>query len=259
MLEYLPANEDVIALRCGGTLQRAELEGFMDRLEASLAAHDRTHFYAEIVDFSGVETDGLGDLMKRSAVYFQNLRRIGRVGIVADQSWIRWATKLEGALLPHVSYETFDSSERDLALAWVQGERAHPHGAAIRIIDTDRPDVLAFAMDGHVDRAEMDAVTAHFLSAIEGKTKIRMLGRIGDIGGFEMSGLFTGDYFAMKRTFLERMERYAIIGGPAWLRTTLNALAPLFKVEIRHFDTQEEDAAWSWLGARPTGERTLVD
>lgn len=259
MLEYLPSNDDVIALRCGGKLQKGELEGFMDRLEASLAKRDHTHLYAEVVDFSGMETDGLGDLMKRSALYFQNLDRIGRVGIVADQSWIRWATKLESALLPHVSYETFESSERDVAFAWVQGERTHPHGAAIRIIDTDRADVLAFAMDGHVDKAEMEAVTAHFLSAIEGKARISMLGRIGDIGGFEMSGLFTGDFFAMKRTFLERMERYAVVGGPAWLRTTLNTLAPLFKVEIRHFDAREEEAAWSWLGARPTGERTLVD
>ena len=44
----------------------------------------------------------------------------------------------------------------------------------------------------------------------------------------------------MKRGFLERMERYALVGEPGWLRTTLNTLAPLFKAEIRHFGEDEE-------------------
>ena len=259
MLEYLPSNEDVIAIRCGGRLERAELEAYMDRLEAAFARRDRTHLFAEVVDFSGLDTDGLGNLMKRSAVWFRNLDRIGRVAIVADQSWIRWAAKLESAMLPHVAYETFESAERDRAWAWVQGETDHPHGPAFTVIETDRPDVLAFEIDGNLGKKELDAASAHFLGAVEGKERIRMLGRIRRLGGIEAGGLLTGDFFAMKRSFLERMDRYAIVGGPAWLRSTLNSLAPLFRVEIRHFEADEEAEAWSWIGARPVSARTLFD
>lgn len=259
MLEYLPSNEDVIAIRCGGRLERAELEDYMDRLEAALARRERTHLFAEIVNFTGLDTNGLGELMKRSTVWFRNLERIGRVAIVADQSWIRWAAQLESALLPHVSYETFESDERERAWAWVQGETEHPHGPAFRIIETDRPNALAFEINGRLDKAELDAVSAHYLHAAEGQDRVRVLGRIRHLGGFEPAGLMSGDFFAMKRSFLERMERYAVVGGPAWLRTTLNSLAPLFKVEIRHFEAEEEAEAWSWLGARPVSERTLFD
>ena len=181
------------------------------------------------------------------------------MAIVADQSWIRWAANLESALLPHVSYETFESAERDRAWAWVQGEAEIPHGPAFKIIETDRPDAMAFEIDGHLAKAELERVTAHFLQALEGKDRIRMLGRIRRLDGLQPTGLLSGDYFAMKRSFLERMDRYAIVGGPAWLRTTLNSLAPLFKVEIRHFELEQEDEAWAWIGARPVSERNLFD
>jgi hypothetical protein len=259
MLEYLPSKEDVIAIRCGGKLKRAELETYMDRLEASLAQREQTHLFAEVVEFGGLDTDGLGNLMKRSAVWFRNLDRVGRVAIVADQSWIRWAAKLESAVLPHVSYETFESDERERAWAWVQGETDRPHGPALRIIETDRPEALAFEIDGHLDKGELDAASAHFVRAVEGLDRVRVLGRIRRLDGFEASGLLSGDFFAMKRSFLERMERYAIVGGPSWLKATLNSLGPLFRVEIRHFAAEEEAEAWSWIGAKPVSERTLFD
>ena len=258
MLEYLDTRPDVIAIRCGGRLGRNELAGYVDRLEAALAANQRTHLYAEVIDFSGFETDGFGDLVKRSAAWFRQLERVGRVAIVADQSWVRWAARVESALLPHVRYETFESAERDRALAWVQGEIESPHGPAFRIIETDRENVIAFQIDGHIDKAELDAVTAHFLREVEGRQKVRVLGRIRRLGGFEMSGLLTSDFFAMKRGFLEKIERYAVVGGPPWLRTTLNAMAPLFRIEIRHFAADEEAEAWSWLGAAPISEHRLA-
>jgi len=258
MLEYLRSNEDVIAIRCGGKLTTAELEAYMDRLETSLKQNDKTHLYAEIVDFSGFETERFGDLLKRSPAYFRDLDRIGRVAIVADQGWIRWVARIESAILPYVSYETFEVSQRERALAWVQGELPHPRGAAIKVIETDRPDVFAFEIDGPVGEAELDAISAHFLQAIEGQGRVRMLGRIRRLTGFEIGGLLTGDYFAMKRRFLERMERYALVGGPDWMRTMLKILAPLFKAEIRHFEEDEEAEAWAWIGARPVAERTLV-
>jgi hypothetical protein len=259
MLEYLPSPEDVIAIRCGGKLSHVELEDYVDRLEASIAARDKTHLYAEIVDFSGFEMDRFAELAKRGGFWFRNLEKVGRVGIVADQNWVRWLAKAESAVLPHVSYETFDSAERDRAMAWVKGEMEAPHGSAIKIIETDQPDVFGFEIDGHAAKAELDAVSKHFLKAMEGKDKVRFLGRIKELGGFQLSGLLTGDYFAVKREALHRLERYALVGGPAWLRTMLNTMAPMFKAEIRHFEAEDEAAAWEWLGAHPVSERALVD
>lgn len=258
MLEYLPSKDDVIAVRCSGKLGHDEMLGYVERIETSVAARGKTHLFAEVVDFSGFELDRFAELIKRSGFWFRSLDKVGRVAIVADQAWIRWLAKAESAILPRVTYETFDSTERDRAMAWIEGGLEAPHGAAFKIIETDNPDVFGFEIDGHAAKAELDAISAHFRKAMENKDKVRFLGRIKEMGGFQLSGLLTGDYFALKREALERLERYAVVGGPAWLRTMLGTLAPMFKAEIRHFELEDEEAAWEWLGARPVSERTLV-
>ena len=103
MLEYLPSNEDVIAIRCGGTLERGELQALMDRLDAALDARPKTHLYGEVVDFSALDTGGLGEMVKRGGRHLTKLDRFGRVAVVADQSWIRH----------------FDPDREDEALAWI--------------------------------------------------------------------------------------------------------------------------------------------
>lgn len=258
MLDYLPSNDDVIAIRCGGRLEQAEIQSYMDKIEASFAARDKTHLYAEVVDFSGFDTDRFVETLKRSGAWFRNLDKVGRVGIVADQDWVRWLARAESAVMPHFSYEIFDSAERDRALAWVEGRLDSPHSAAIKVIETDQPHVFGFEIDGHAGKVELDAVSVYFLKALDGKDKVRFLGRIRDLSGFQIGGLISGDYFAMKREALARLERYAVVGGPAWLRTLLNTLSPMFKAEIRHFELDDEDAAWAWLGARPVSEKVLV-
>ena len=45
------------------------------------------------------------------------------VAVVADQAWVRVGTRLESALLPFISYQTFLPEEREEALAWVRGDR----------------------------------------------------------------------------------------------------------------------------------------
>lgn len=258
MIEYLDSAPDVLAVRCVGRLDQAEIQDCLERLEAALDARPKTHVFAEVASFEGLGLDALASSLKWTGEWLRRLDRFGRVAIVADQSWIRWMAKLESAVLPHVSYETFDSNERERALAWVEGRIETPHAPAIRIIETDRDNAFAFEIDGHAGKTELDAVSRYFLKELENKTNVSVLGRIRNLGGFQMGGLFTGDYFAMKRGFLEKLDRYAVVGGPPWLRSTLNALAPLFRIEIRHFEAEDEEAAWAWIEARPVSEHTLV-
>lgn len=120
MLEYLPSKDDVLALKTAGRLTRDELGEVTARLEASLAAHDKTHVFVEVEGFSGMEWEALPDYLPRAFAMLGKLSRFGRVAIVSDQAWIRGLAKVESALLPHISYETFTPDRRDEALAWVE-------------------------------------------------------------------------------------------------------------------------------------------
>ena len=121
MLTMIDSADDVIALRVADWIGGAELDAVMDRLDAAMARHDKVHVFVETHSIDGIEIAGLGAYMKRALPLLGKLGRFGRVAVVADQGWIRAATRIESAILPHVSYRVFEPEERDAALAWVTG------------------------------------------------------------------------------------------------------------------------------------------
>ena len=258
MLIFLPSAADVVAARFEGDIEKEDLAAYVARVEASLESHDRTHLFVEIVDFDGIDWDDIAPFIGRWFSILGKLRRFGRIALVSADAWLRWAASLESALLPHVRYETYLPHERDHALAWVKGEQARPRAPSISLIETGASNVLGFEVDGKVTAAELHTVSEQFNAMLAEGRPLRLLGRIKRLGGVETTGLFDRDYLAMKFGMLDRLERYAVVGGPDWLAAFVKMLDPLLKVEIRHFTAEDEALAWSWLGAEPKLERPLV-
>jgi len=121
MLDMIDSADDVIALKVSDRISGSELDAIMDRLDGAMARHDKVHVFVETQAIDSIEIAGLGAYMKRALPLFGKLDRFGRVAVVADQGWIRAATKIESALLPHISYRVFEPDARDEALAWVIG------------------------------------------------------------------------------------------------------------------------------------------
>jgi hypothetical protein len=119
MLEMLASPDDVVALKISGSIKGEDLDRIMDRLDTIMAAHAKTHVFVETQGISGLELASLPHYFGRAMPLFGKLNRFGRVAVVADQAWVRVGTQIESAMLPMVSYRTFEPDERDLALAWV--------------------------------------------------------------------------------------------------------------------------------------------
>lgn len=122
MMELIPSPDDVIALTIADKIGGTELDAIMDRLDAAMARYEKVHVFVETRAIDGIEIASLGAYMKRALPLLGQLGRFGRVAVVADQRWIRAMTRIESALLPHISYRTFEPGERAAALAWVVGE-----------------------------------------------------------------------------------------------------------------------------------------
>src|SRR3546814_3759820 len=121
MLDMIDSADDVIALKISDKISGRELDAIMDRLDAAMARHDKVHVFVETRSIDGIEIAGLASYATRALPLFGKFGRFGRVAVVADQGWIRAATKVESAMLPHVSYRVFEPGERDEAFAWVTG------------------------------------------------------------------------------------------------------------------------------------------
>jgi len=121
MLEELDSVDDVLAVRVSHKITGADLDKIMDRLDALMARHEKTHVFVETRAIDGIELTGLPRYMARALPLFGKLDRFGRVAVVADQAWVRAGTRLESALLPNVKYRVYEPEERAEALAWVTG------------------------------------------------------------------------------------------------------------------------------------------
>lgn len=123
-MEMLDTADDVIAVRLAHRIAGDDLDRIMDRLDAAMARHDKVHVFVETQAIDGIELQGLGAYIARAMPLFGKLDRFGRVAVVADQAWIRAATRIESAMLPSISYEVFEPQDRDRAFAWVTGADA---------------------------------------------------------------------------------------------------------------------------------------
>lgn len=121
MLEYLPSPGDVIAMRMSGKISGSDLDSVMDRVDALLSKADTIHLFIESERIEGIEIARLPSYIARALPLLGKLNRFGRVAVVADQAWVRMATRLESALLPGISYKTYLPEQRDEALAWAMG------------------------------------------------------------------------------------------------------------------------------------------
>lgn len=255
MLEYLDTTADVLAVRIAGRLSRDEIMGIVDRIERAFAENEKTHIFAEVADFDGFDWMALGEYLPHALKMLGRREKFGRIAVVSDLVWVRWATRIESALIPGLSYETFTGAEREQALAWVEGRSPYPHGVALTLIETDKPDVFGFELDGRVGAEEMHGLAARINKLLDDQPgPVRILGKFTNFKMPAPGGL-DSDYMRMKLRALHKVERYAVVGGPLWLATWVSALAPLLKLEARHFPADKEADAWQWLEAVPVEAR----
>ena len=119
MLEFIPSPDDVIALKISGSIKGADLDPIMDRLDEIMAKNDKVHVFVETHAIAGLELSSLPHYFSRAMPLFGKLGSFGRVAVVADQAWIRVGTRIESAILPMISYRTYEPDQRDGALTWV--------------------------------------------------------------------------------------------------------------------------------------------
>lgn len=120
MHEFIRTADDVIALTIRDEIRSADLEAIMARLESALARHGQVHVFVETRSLDGIALSGLGSHIARAMPLLGQLKKFGRVAVVADQAWIRAGTRVESALLPFVSYRVFKPYQREEALAWAK-------------------------------------------------------------------------------------------------------------------------------------------
>lgn len=257
MIEKLTAKPGVIALQVTGHISREDVERCYGLLLEDLDNYPKIDLFIEANGISGFDTEAVGADFKFGTSLIGKLDHFGRVAVVSDDDWIRWASRIESALLPGISYRTYNSDEREQALAWVQGREDLPYGHAIKVIETTRADAVALEVDGRLSNEEISEVARELNKRREHGLRA-VLVRFRTLTGVDPSIAANGKYLRMKLGMIGELERYAVVGGPEWLATWLKLWQPLLRMNLRHFTAADEDAAWIWLGAQPLADRSIA-
>lgn len=119
----------------------------------------------------------------------------------------------------------------------------------IRRIDTDRQDALAFEMTGHITAPDVENVYGLIEGAYALHETIDVIVFIHDYEGFDWNAALREQTVLGKTHALKHIRRYAVVGGPGWISAALAVFRPFVSVEMKHFEAEESDAAWAWIGA----------
>jgi hypothetical protein len=122
---------------------------------------------------------------------------------------------------------------------------------AIRQIETNRADLLAVDIVGHVTAADAENLFGLLEAAYALHPRIDVLVRIVDHDGVDWSDIAGDTLKQGKADAIRHVARCATVGEPDWTTDAQGWFEPGPAVELRHFNAADETAAWQWLEAKP--------
>ncbi|MFD2055576.1 STAS/SEC14 domain-containing protein [Mesorhizobium calcicola] len=126
---------------------------------------------------------------------------------------------------------------------------------AIRRLETSRDDLLAIDVVGHVSAADGENLFGLMEAAYALHQRIDVLVRLVDHDGVDWANIAEETLKQGTVHATEYVGRCAAIGEPDWTADARHLLRASPSIELKHFTTEDEAAAWQWLGARPTGKQ----
>lgn len=252
MLKQIPAPEHVIALMLDGKLTGEGVEKYHSILEEKLQKHAQVGIYVDLTALTDMSANALVEGTKADLELFSHLKQLNRCAFVSDKEWPQTLVTCAQLIFPVLDLKVFPSSQSEEALTWAAGIKDAPvvRHSAIRFMPSNKANVLAFEIDGLITSEEMpDAIKAleDFFAAHD---KVRLLNRMKHFGGFDPSILMQSSLISMKLSAMNKLERYAIVGAPNWMRKIVAAINPVFfDIDMQTFSADQEDEAWAWLEA----------
>lgn len=254
MLKQIAAPDHVIALALDGKLTGEGIQKYRRIFEDKLQQHLRLGVYVDLTALTDMDANALIEGAKADLELLSHINQLSRLAFVSDKDWPQAVVSFMQQILPALEMKVFPSDQREEAMSWAAdlAQAPAPRGAAIRFLPTSRDSVLAFEIDGVISSEEMPRVIKRLEDYFAGHDKVRLLNRMKYFGGIDPSVFLQSGLISMKLSALKKVERYAIVGAPGWMRKVVDAMNPIFPdIDMRTFPAEREVDAWAWLEAEP--------
>ena len=120
MLDIHVKEPGVIHIELNGEVDAAAMESGLNRLcELCEDLHNGKLFY-RITNFKMPTLAALGVEFMMMPKLFRLIGKVDKAAVLTDESWIKTASIIEGALIPGLEIRAFDLAHRDSAEDWLR-------------------------------------------------------------------------------------------------------------------------------------------
>jgi hypothetical protein len=123
---------------------------------------------------------------------------------------------------------------------------------AIRRIETNRDALFAIDVVGDVSPADAENLFGLLEAAYALHPRIDVLVRLTDAESVDWANISQDTLKQGVAESMDHVVRCAAIGEPSWAYLVTGVFPKELPFEFRRFGVDDEEAAWQWLGARPS-------
>jgi hypothetical protein len=122
---------------------------------------------------------------------------------------------------------------------------------AVRQVETDRPNLHAFDLVGHISAADFENFYGLLEAAYALHPTIDVVVRVIDQEGFDLANTSRRTLDEGKTHAAEHVRRCALVGNTRAVPEIERFFAS--SAELRRFAEKDEKLAWEWIGGKPVG------
>ncbi len=126
---------------------------------------------------------------------------------------------------------------------------------AVRRLDTDRDDLFAAEIEGHVASSDFENLCGLLEGSYAIHDRIDLLLRFVDHDGVDWHDVADASIKEAREHAAAHIGRCAAIGPSRAVSAFSGIFCPAAKVELRRFKPEDEAGAWAWLGATEKPEQ----
>jgi hypothetical protein len=139
------------------------------------------------------------------------------------------------------------TSRRTLALQAAERMEASLQHQAITEIQTKRPDLFGFEVNGKIMEHDIEWMARRLKGAFDAHGTVDIIIVMRNWEGIALSAVFDSEGLSAQGKAVQHVRKYAVVGAPTWAEAMINLMAPISPVEAKTFDLEDEKAAWQWV------------
>ena len=118
-------------------------------------------------------------------------------------------------------------------------------------IKTNRAGAIGFSVNGVLASSDVENLYGLFEAEAEGFDHIDMIVIFKEYDGIDWESLFNEDTAKIRAEAFTKLRRYAIVGGPSWLKLAVEFFRPFGRVKTKWFASKQIDDGWNYINAKP--------